>query len=62
MRNYLEKAWSMKFRLMLMTMILIAIYAYYREFHNIFLAIMNGMGILGVSIIGALAWIEKDEL
>ena len=50
--------WSIKYRLMLVFLIGLAGYAHYREFANLYLAIVNGAGVLGLSVIGALAWTE----
>lgn len=50
--------WAMKYRLMLVFLIGLAGYAHYREFANLYLAITNSAGVLGLSVIGALAWTE----
>lgn len=50
--------WAIKYRLMLVSLIGLAGYAHYREFANLYLALINGFGVLGLSVIGALAWTE----
>lgn len=50
--------WAIKYRLMLLALIGLAGYAHYREFGNLYVAIVNGAGVLGLSVIGALAWTE----
>ena len=53
--------WVIKYRLMLLFLIGLAGYAHYREYENVLLAVFNSVGVVGLSVISALAWTEKGE-
>lgn len=60
-RDFALALWVIKFRLMLVFLVGLAGYAHYREFGNLYVAILNGFGVLGLSVIGALAWTEVGK-
>ena len=53
--------WTIKFRLMLLFLIGLAVYAHYREYEGILPAIFNGIGVLALSVVGSLAWGEGHD-
>ncbi len=53
--------WTVKHRLMLIFLIVLAGYAHYRVYESIWQALANSAGVFGLSIISALAWTEQGD-
>lgn len=57
----LRQVWDCKFRLLLAFLIVFAMISYYQAHGQLFMAFFNGIGVWGVTMIGALAYKEKCE-
>lgn len=60
--SHIRNAWGHKYRVLLAFLIVFAMISYYHAHGQLFMAFFNGIGVWGVTMIGALAYKEKCEV